>query len=154
MVTDPNENRTAVLFDELGLVVKMAVLGKASSPEGDTRSDPTAYFEYDLANWMNNTLPVFSHGFARVEHGGTPVWRETVSYTAGNGKEVLRKVQAEPDPVTSDPRWVGNGRTVWDNKGNPIKQYEPYFADSLTTRRALIASTASRRSCGTTRSRV
>src|SRR5262249_40512360 len=27
--------------------------------------------------------------------------------------------------VTS--RWVGSGRTVVDNKGNPIKQYEPFF---------------------------
>ena len=37
-------------------------------------------------------------------------------------------MQAAPDPVTSAVRWIGNGRTVWDNKGNPIKQYEPYFA--------------------------
>ena len=25
-------------------------------------------------------------------------------------------------------RWVGNGRTVLNNKGNPVKQYEPYFS--------------------------
>ena len=25
-------------------------------------------------------------------------------------------------------RWIGNGRTVFDNKGNPVKQYEPYFS--------------------------
>jgi len=25
-------------------------------------------------------------------------------------------------------RWVGTGRTVLNNKGNPIKQYEPYFS--------------------------
>jgi hypothetical protein len=25
-------------------------------------------------------------------------------------------------------RWVGTGRTVFDNKGNPVKQYEPYFS--------------------------
>ena len=25
-------------------------------------------------------------------------------------------------------RWVGNGRTVRNNKGNPVKQYEPYFS--------------------------
>ena len=35
-------------------------------------------------------------------------------------------MQAEPSG--GNPRWVGNGRTVWDNKGNPIKQYEPYFS--------------------------
>lgn len=25
-------------------------------------------------------------------------------------------------------RWIGNGRTVLNNKGNPVKQYEPYFS--------------------------
>ncbi len=24
-------------------------------------------------------------------------------------------------------RWVGNGRTIYNNKGNAVKQYEPYF---------------------------
>ncbi len=28
----------------------------------------------------------------------------------------------------ADPRWVGTGRTVVDNKGNPVKQYEPFFS--------------------------
>lgn len=93
-------------------------------------------FEYDLFSWKNTEsttkIPAWSHTKARKVHQGTASWQETYSYTAGNGKEVLRKVQAEPDPNTSNPRWVGNGRTVWDNKGNPIKQYEPYFAASFT----------------------
>jgi hypothetical protein len=28
----------------------------------------------------------------------------------------------------TNPRWVGSGRTVVNNKGNPVKQYEPYFS--------------------------
>jgi hypothetical protein len=32
--------------------------------------------------------------------------------------------------VESDPRWVGSGRTIFDNKGNPVKQYEPYFSST------------------------
>ena len=45
----------------------------------------------------------------------------------------MQKVQAEPGPVpgmtgTVSPRWVGTGRTVFDNKGNPVKQYEPFFS--------------------------
>ena len=28
----------------------------------------------------------------------------------------------------ADPRWVANGRIVINNKGNPVKQYEPYFS--------------------------
>src|SRR5262245_19123821 len=30
----------------------------------------------------------------------------------------------------TEPRWIGTGRTVLDNKGNVIKQYEPYFSDT------------------------
>lgn len=116
-ITDPNENRAAVAFDELGMVTKIALMGKLGAGEGDTLADPTSYFEYD-----RTVVPTMAHGFARENHGGTPVWQESYSYTAGNGKEVLRKIQARGG------QWVGNGRTVWDNKGNPIKQYEPYFA--------------------------
>ncbi|VWB16539.1 FG-GAP/YD repeat-containing protein [Burkholderia lata] len=31
--------------------------------------------------------------------------------------------------VESDNRWLVSGRTVYDNKGNPIKRYDPFFAD-------------------------
>ena len=59
-------------------------------------------------------------------------------YTDGLGKVAMKKVQAESGIVASPDgievntgnqlRWVGNGRTVLNNKGNPIKQYEPYFS--------------------------
>jgi RHS repeat-associated protein len=70
------------------------------------------------------------------------------TYSDGFGREVLKKTQAEPGPVPivaadghlqRNPdgtpalrlelaRWVGSGRIVYDNKGNPIKQYEPFFS--------------------------
>jgi RHS repeat-associated protein len=55
------------------------------------------------------------------------------SYSDGFGREIQRKIQAEPGPVTSggpsiDPRWVGNGWTIYDNKGNSVRQYEPFFS--------------------------
>jgi len=55
-------------------------------------------------------------------------WLETVEYSDGMGEAVLTKVQAEPDRDGNE-RWVGTGRTVLNNKGNPVKQYEPYFSD-------------------------
>jgi hypothetical protein len=30
-----------------------------------------------------------------------------------------------------DLRWIGNGKMVFNNKGNPVKQYEPYFDSSF-----------------------
>lgn len=69
--------------------------------------------------------------------------QEGYTYFGGSGQEVLKKVQAEPGKVTlvnpdgtttiipdTAPalRWVGNGRTILNNKGKPVKQYEPYFS--------------------------
>jgi RHS repeat-associated protein len=80
---------------------------------------------------------------AGFQHGRT--------YSDGSGREVLKKVQAESGAVPirkaggglernpdgsprlrQEPnRWVGTGRTVFDNKGNPVKKYEPFFSDTL-----------------------
>ncbi len=57
-------------------------------------------------------------------------------YSDGLAREVQTKVQAEPGPLDLDDRtapilerrWAGTGRTVYNNKGNPIKQYEPFFS--------------------------
>src|SRR5690606_8213475 len=32
--------------------------------------------------------------------------------------------------TSPDLRWIGTGRVILDNKGNPIKQYEPFFDSS------------------------
>jgi RHS repeat-associated protein len=67
-------------------------------------------------------------------------WQQMYAYSDGGGHEVVKKVQAEPgsalavDPdgsvvtIKDSPRWIGNGRTILNNKGNPVKKYEPYFS--------------------------
>ena len=122
LVTDPNDNRTAVEFDALGMVSKLALMGKVGAGEGDTLASPTAMFEYDLWAFKNSGQPTVAHAQAREVHGGTPTWQHTYQYTDGMGRELLTKTQAP------DGQWVGTGRAVFDNKGNPIKQYEPYFS--------------------------
>lgn len=145
LITDPNDNRSAVRFDALGLVVATALMGKAGNADGDTLNDPTTRLEYDLFNWMRNGRPTFVHTFAREQHGpGNPHWQESFSYSDGLGREVMKKIQAEPGvvwhvdagdsivEVDTSPRvrWVGTGRTVFDNKGNAIKKYEPFFSST------------------------
>jgi RHS repeat-associated protein len=61
------------------------------------------------------------------------------SYSDGFGREIQKKMQAEPGPIVeggavSDPRWVGSGWTVFNNKGKPIRQYEPFFDDTHDSR--------------------
>ena len=47
------------------------------------------------------------------------------SYSDGFGREIQQKVQAEPAPF--GVRWVGSGWTIFNNKGNPVRKYEPFF---------------------------
>jgi RHS repeat-associated protein len=63
-------------------------------------------------------------------------------YSSGSGAVAMRKVQTKPGlakqidasnnvvEVDTTPRlrWIGTGRTVLNNKGNPVKQYHPYFS--------------------------
>jgi RHS repeat-associated protein len=128
LVTDPNGNQTALAFDALGMVVAIAVMGKPGTNEGDTLADPTTRLEYDVLAWQKGLGPAYVHTFAREQHGAANTrWLESYSYSDGSGREVMKKVQAEPD-ASGRPRWVGTGRTVFDDKGNPVKKYEPYFS--------------------------
>jgi RHS repeat-associated protein len=141
MMTDPNKNRSAVEQNELGMLIKTAIMGKVGSTEGDTLADPTTRMEYDFSNWTNNQQPNYVHIFAREKHGSAnPRWQESYAYSNGSGGVAMVKAQAHPGKaftvgpdgtkteVDADPRWVGNGRTVLNNKGKPVKQYEPYFS--------------------------
>ncbi|MGD2086307.1 MAG: SpvB/TcaC N-terminal domain-containing protein [Candidatus Aminicenantes bacterium] len=144
---DANQNRIAVGTDELGMVIKTAVMGKQdeTAPEnrGDTLEHPTTRLEYDLFNWKENQKPIFVHTSAREKHGAeNSRWQESYAYSDGSGNVLMTKVQAEPglakrvrpdgsiEEVDTTPnlRWVGSGRTILNNKGNPVKKYEPYFS--------------------------
>lgn len=116
--------------------------------DGDTLEDPTVEFEYQLGQW-DLEKPVYVHTTARETHGASALkFQESYTYSGGLGQVVLQKVQAEPGlaperngsgdlvfigdelqyvDTGSANRWVGTGRTILDNKGNPVKQYEPFF---------------------------
>lgn len=109
----------------------------------------TARFVYDFDTYKNTGKPVVVASIVREEHyqkdPDSPV-QLSFEYSNGLGQVVMKKVQAEPgmaqkvviaaddtysvvDADTSPQlRWIGNGRTVLNNKGNAVKQYEPYFS--------------------------
>ena len=139
MITDPNGNRTAFAFNELGLVTKTALMGKSTSNEGDDFDHPTTKFEYYLDEYVNSQEPVYVKSEMRIDHyypdePSTDTDRQVAYlYSDGFGREIQSKIQAEPGPVegetgTIDPRWVGSGWTVYNNKGLPVKKYEPFFS--------------------------
>ncbi|BAV06841.1 RHS repeat-associated core domain-containing protein [Filimonas lacunae] len=142
LITDANLNRGAIATDELGMVTATALMGKDGAGEGDTLADPTIKVEYDVLNWQNNQQPNYTHSLAREWHGAANArWQESYAYTDGGGGTIMTKVKVAPgkariwnnatkqvEEVAAATRWVGNGRTIFNNKGNPVKQYEPYFS--------------------------
>jgi RHS repeat-associated protein len=142
VLTDANLNRTAIETDELGMVIKSAVMGKEGSTDGDTLADPTAKMEYELFNWQLHKQPNYAHLFSREQHGtANPRWQESFVYSDGGGIVIMAKTQAKPgkalrwntitksvEEVVADPRWIGNGRAILNNKGKTVKLYEPYFS--------------------------
>ena len=168
----PNRNRTAVVFDALGMVVGTAVMGKplpapveGDSLEGfdpdlgdavmaahleDPFTDPhtilggaTTRLVYDLFAYhrtknQSQPQPAVVYSLARethasdLENGELTKIQHSFSYSDGFGREIQKKIQAEPGPLIEegpevDPRWVGSGWTIFNNKGKPVRQFEPFF---------------------------
>lgn len=113
----------------------------------------TARFVYDFDAYKNLGKPAVVASIVREEHfqknHNSPV-QLSFEYSNGLGHVVMKKAQAEPglakqvdvkpnntytiadiNTASLNPkqlRWIGNGRTVLNNKGNAVKQYEPYFS--------------------------
>ena len=89
----------------------------------------------DARSWQ----PTYAATIARETHVGEAApphgqrFQLGFSYADGLGREIQQKVQAEPGPLVPGggsvgPRWVGSGWTVFNNKGKPVRQYEPFFS--------------------------
>jgi RHS repeat-associated protein len=104
----------------------------ASEPGGDT-SPVQIHF-------------VYSDGFEReiqtkiqAETGDAPARNPNISITTGDPPkptgdilpgDLVRDTSGNIIQANSAPRWVGTGRTVFNNKGKPIKKYEPFFSST------------------------
>ncbi len=178
LITDINDNRSAVAFDILGIVVGTAVMGKVEENKGDSLdggfepdldnsavinhiqnplfnpqdilNNATTRLIYDLYQYQRNSntatpLPNVIYTIIRESHVSdlapveTSKIQHSFSYFDGFGREVQKKIQAEPgvvegntdngeNNVFADPRWIGTGWTIYNNKGNPVKKYEPFFS--------------------------
>ena len=83
--------------------------------------------------------PIFAATLTRETHmsdlppGQPSAVQISFSYSDGFGREIQKKLQAEPGTVSPagpvvDPRWIGSGWTIFNNKGKPVRQYEPFFS--------------------------
>jgi len=114
-------------------------------------------FAYHRTKGRPHPQPAVVHTIARETHdseladGEVTKVQLSFSYSDGLGREIQKKVQAEPGPgpvrdaagrivavsgrprmtnASIFPRWVGSGWTEFNNKGKPVRQYEPFFSDT------------------------
>ncbi|HEY1217102.1 MAG TPA: hypothetical protein VGE93_26035, partial [Bryobacteraceae bacterium] len=59
----------------------------------------------------------------------TPAWQYAFEYTDGLGRSAMKKVQADLPAGGGQHRWIGSGKKVYNNKGKPVMQYEPWFSN-------------------------
>ncbi|MFW2373133.1 MAG: SpvB/TcaC N-terminal domain-containing protein [Gammaproteobacteria bacterium] len=81
----------------------------------------------------------YSDGFGReiqkkiqAEAGEAPQRETEVSLATGDIQpgELIRDAQGDLVLADTPQRWVGTGRTVFNNKGKPVIQYEPFFSST------------------------
>ncbi|MBK9306375.1 MAG: VCBS repeat-containing protein [Nitrospira sp.] len=61
--------------------------------------------------------------------GVTTQLQVAFEYSDGSGNVLVKKAHAEPEAEGGPLRWIVTGKTILNNKGKPVKQYEPYFTD-------------------------
>ncbi len=103
----------------------------------------TARFVYDVFAFARDRAngaisPPAVYSIARETHVSDlgPTERSkiqlSVSYSDGMGREIQKKIPAEPGSIVPggaivNPRWVGSGWVILNNKGKPVRRYEPFF---------------------------
>ena len=124
-----------------------------ASPQ-DYIQNAASYFYYDLFAWQERKVPVHSVNLTVEDYPGSNSSSRIltqISYSDGFGRDLQTKVKADggtafsvetqPTPSPSkegrqirrgiaEERWLTSGHTVYDNKGNPVKQYEPYYLNT------------------------
>jgi hypothetical protein len=118
----------------------------------------SAYDEAAARRWLGNATARHVYYFGETRNGDDPIaWGTHPScacgmvsethvnqlapgeqsrvqagfeYSDGMGTVLVKKVQAEPEAKGQPLRWIANGKTILNNKGKPVKQYEPYFSSS------------------------
>lgn len=158
---------TASLDDDTDYLLEMTespflFLGKCS---GFFYYDPFAYMRGAPTHAAENMAPLFALGISCATHGNEgreedSEFQMAITYSDGFGREILAKTQAEdgkgpdyddagnirlneerqPIKVFTANRWIGSGRTIFNNKGNPVQEYEPFFDSHpyFTSQEALV----------------
>jgi len=122
---DPHTNAPELLSDATTRIIYD--LDRFRRTQQANPGDPTKWQPACAA-----TLARETHASAALPPQGLKI-QLSFSYSDGFGREIQKKIQAEPGPLVEggpvfNPRWVGSGWTIFNNKGKPVRQYEPFFS--------------------------
>ena len=106
----------------------------------------TSFFHYDYLAWKDRKQAVYTLELQRETHqselpsGTRSSLKISLAYSDGFGRMLQEKLRVEGgkamrlstagdcEEVAVEERWLTSGRTVYNNKGKPIKQYEPFYS--------------------------
>ena len=103
----------------------------------DVLGGATTRILYDINAFYEKGQPVAVHVLSREMHG-SELAAGTQSriqhrrlYSDGFGREVQAKALVAPASGTSgQPRWIASGSNTYNNKGKPVRRFEPFFSDT------------------------
>ncbi|MCK5241622.1 VCBS repeat-containing protein [bacterium] len=156
-IQDPNGNTIHFVFSALGLMIKQYLSGqKAEGGTQDKPELSFTYdlFAYQNTRDSREAIPSWVHSTKRVYHAKDNLLDEVIEarqYSDGFGRLIQSRAPAdeiiygesgddvglpldpelEPTPAQgagNNNRVIVNGWTIYDNKGQPIKKYEPFFS--------------------------
>ncbi len=105
----------------------------------DYLQEATSFFYYNLEAWSDDQQPPHFVSLWRETHvsdlaeGEDTAIQIQLGYSDGFGRSLQRKVKVDDGPLTETDttdgeRWLVSGRTVYNNKEKPVKQYEPFYS--------------------------
>ena len=153
-MVDINDSVSEAFTDELGLVIATSIYGTEESVQkGDLPIDQyvrvpnptlndivanpltylqaaTSFYYYHLEQWELGNLPPHYIRVQRETHvSNLEVGQQTsvqisLGYSDGFGRELQSKIKH------NENQWIVSGRTIYNNKEKPVKQYEPFFSNT------------------------
>ena len=105
----------------------------------DLLGNATTRTIYDETRFLRQGEPPCAATLTRETHAGDlsdgerTAIQVSLAYSDGFGRIIQTKAQAEPGPVQDGGasvarRWTTSGWTIFNNKGNPVRQHEPFFS--------------------------
>lgn len=137
------QNVPNITFDK----VVESVKDIASETTNPFLQKASTYFFYDMYAFKERQQPVRFISLVRATYASELIDNKEgkiqvdISYTDGFGRELEKKVKTNSGEAividksigkaykeNTQERWIVSGRTVYNNKGKPIMQYQPYFS--------------------------